>query len=500
MLTVKKLSLNQASTYYSKDNYYTQQVGEFYGKLKDELGLDDLTHDSFNQLLQGIDPATGESLVASKANKKENVPAFDFTFSPSKSISIAYELAMQKGNMDLVNKLLKAHDNAVNTTLSHIQDEVIQTRAQKNKKRKVVKTGSLIAAKFQHDINRNLEPQLHTHSVLFNLTEVDGKYRSIDASNFLKKGSKVVKNIGQFYRQNLKQELMKAGFELRDVDLKRNFYELKNIDDNLIQAFSSRSKEIKLKAKEIKKLHPKLSESQLNMRAFFNTRASKKDVNRDQVRVENIKLLNKHTNSDDLLKKIQPKQQVKLKKVDEKEIFLLLNQAKQELNKWHKTPLSMTNKVVEKLGNVDVKKVYEIIKNKETKDKQKIKTMHDVVVIQLAKTKLDTKKLFKNVNINKYQREEILENARSNRDRFIIEFSSIKHRFERENGVACRNDEPTIAARGTERGRDSGAKFERDDAVATRDDRSNREISWSEAIRIANRGDDRNQYEKGFER
>jgi len=70
MLSLRKLSLNQASTYYSEDNYYTKQVGEYYGKLKEELGLNDLTHESFNQLLQGINPGTGESLVHSKAGKK----------------------------------------------------------------------------------------------------------------------------------------------------------------------------------------------------------------------------------------------------------------------------------------------------------------------------------------------------------------------------------------------------------------------------------------------
>lgn len=34
MLTVRKLGMAQAGTYYSRDNYYTQQQGEFFGKLK----------------------------------------------------------------------------------------------------------------------------------------------------------------------------------------------------------------------------------------------------------------------------------------------------------------------------------------------------------------------------------------------------------------------------------------------------------------------------------
>ena len=61
MTTVRKLGMAQASTYYSKDNYYTQERGEFFGKLKAELGLGgDLTHENFTQLLEGVNPSTGE--------------------------------------------------------------------------------------------------------------------------------------------------------------------------------------------------------------------------------------------------------------------------------------------------------------------------------------------------------------------------------------------------------------------------------------------------------
>jgi conjugative relaxase-like TrwC/TraI family protein len=293
MLTVRKLSLAQAATYYSKDNYYTnQEQGEFYGKLKNTLGLDDLTHESFIQLLQGIHPQ-GESLVASKKGKEAAVPAFDFTFSPSKSVSLSYELALAKGDTALATAMEAAHNNAVNTALNHIEQEHIKTRVQKNGKRKSINTGNMIAAKFQHDINRDLSPQLHTHSVIFNFTKSsDGKYRSLDGSHLLQKGQAALsQSVGQFYREALKNELQKAGFELRDVDKSQSFFELKNVDDSLIQAFSSRTIAIKAKVEELKKEHPHLSKSQLSLRAFFNTRQTKKEVDRDEVRVKNVELM-----------------------------------------------------------------------------------------------------------------------------------------------------------------------------------------------------------------
>jgi len=229
-------------------------VGEYFGKLKDELGLGDLTHESFTQLLQGINPTTGELLVRSKSGKKGVIPAFDFTFSPPKSISLAYELAIAKGDDKLLANIVKAHDNAVNAALKHIEKEEIKARVQKNGKRKV------------------LEPQLHTHSVVMNLTKIDGKYKALDTGTLLRKGSKTVKNLGQFYRESLKHELRKNGLELRDTDKEQSFFELQEVDDKLIKAFSSRTFEIKKEIFALKKKHPNLTESQLSLRAFFGTR------------------------------------------------------------------------------------------------------------------------------------------------------------------------------------------------------------------------------------
>jgi len=510
MLTLKKLSIAQASTYYSKDNYYTKQQGEYIGKLKSELGLDSLTHDSFNQLLQGINPTTGESLIHSKKGKKEVVPAFDFTFSPSKSVSIAYELAIEKGDTKLADFIATAHDRAVNKALEDIENEIIKTRVQKNKKRVSLTTGNLLAAKFQHDINRNLEPQLHTHSVIFNFTKVDDKYRAIDASNLLKKGSPIIKNLGQFYRECLKEELITGGFGIRDTDRQKSFYELKGIDDEMIQAFSSRSADIKAKVQQLKKQHPHLSDSQLNMRAFFNTRVSKKDVNRDEVRTKNIKLLSKLTDTNSLLEKLQPKQQpIKKVKVDEKEIYKVLHQVKKELNKYQKTPLNLTTKVMTKLDNdVEIGTLFEKIKTKENQEQQKLKTMHEAVLSNLLKTKLNTQKLFKSLNHLKEfeptQREEIIENARpSNRDRFIEKFNRISNTNARAKQTHHR-DVGNIDTT-NERGRTTRDELERYDDVSNRTDREtsiNYPRITKEDLRIAEQGQQEyiNNRDKGVER
>lgn len=481
MVTVRKLSLAQASTYYSKDNYYTKEQGEFYGRLKDELGLEDLTHESFNQLLRGINPSTGESLVASKSNK-ESVPAFDFTFSPPKSVSILYELGMAK-NEKIAEILSHAHNNAVNTALSHIEKEEIKTRVQKNGKRVTIQTGNLIAAKFQHDINRALEPQLHTHSVIFNFTKgKDGKFRSLDASHLLKKGSPIIHNLGQFYRESLKNELQKAGFEIRDIDKSKSFFELKNASDDLVQAFSSRTQDIKVKVEELKKTNPNLSKSQLSLRAFFNTRSSKKEVDRDEIRAENIKLMAKYANIDNLLssfaknpKKELIKKEFEVEKIPkEEELIKLISVCKSQIqNKKHRTPLNIAVKVAAKLDKVSVAidKLYNQIKNEEVKTQKQFQNMHEVLINSLQSTKLNTQKLFskfeelKREPDLKLKFEERIENGKSNnRDRLIESYHAITNSAARAKQSNNRNVGYSYAE--TSRGGISRTDTQRDDFIS----------------------------------
>ncbi|MEA2017533.1 MAG: MobF family relaxase, partial [Campylobacterota bacterium] len=476
MLTVRKLSLAQASTYYSKDNYYTQQIGEYYGKLKNELGLSDLTHDSFNNLLHGVNPSTNNTLVASKKNKDGALPALDFTLSPFKSISLVYELAVSKNDTRLAEAILKAHDNAVNGSLNHIEQEHIKSRIQKNGKRVTLNTGNCIAAKFQHDTSRDLAPQLHTHSVIFNFTKIDNKYRALDASQLLKKNSPIIKNLGQFYRQNLKDELVKAGFSLRDIDKSQSFYELSSVNDELIKAFSSRSKAIKAKVKQLKKSHPHLSDSQLNMRAFFNTRTAKKEVDRDAVRLKNVELMSKFTDVDKLLSNLQPIVKVKSDiKIDDKELIKIANQVKRQIsNKYHKTPLNIATQVATKLNNpISINEIYTKIKTKEINEQKQLNSMNDVLVASLKATKLDTQKLFNSLNslkgVDKHQIEEKLENGRepSNRDRFIAIINQQSNRVTRAEQLNNRDVADLVAT--TERGQSRGDEFERYDDVTNRD-------------------------------
>jgi len=452
MLTVRKLGVEQASTYYSKDNYYSKEQGEYFGKLKEELGLNDLTHESFQQLLKGINPSTGESLIHAKTNKKTTVPAFDFTMSPSKSISIAYEVALEKGDTKLAETLLKLHDKAVNSTLKHIEKNHIKSRVQKDKKRVVLNTDNMVAAKFQHDVSRSLQPHLHTHSVIMNFTKIDNKYRAIDASKLLAKGSPIIKNLGQFYRQSLKEELEKAGFELRDKDVDNCMYELKHVNDEAITASSNRNTKIKAKMEVLKKKYPFLTDSQLSLRAFFDTREKKQElslraffdtrekkqdlnyIDRTAVRNQNVKDISKYLDCDQLLKNLNNKIKTPpsigtTQKQDINIDNLVYRTQKQIKNKYHKTADNVTAKIAVKMNKSQEKKsipkikietLYKKVQKAQEKQKLELKSMDDILLVNLRATKLDTQKMFKSVekikskfvNIDRNSIEEKLENGR----------------------------------------------------------------------------------------
>jgi len=429
MLSLSKLSLGQAKTYYSKDNYYTQQLGELYGKGLNHLSLkkDDLTHENFVNLLKGINPITGEQLTAKRNDK--SVPGFDFTFSAPKSLSVAVEAA-QIYDKDLASLLENLHNRAVNNTLSLIEKEHVKTRVQKKKKTVVEYTGNLIASKFQHDISRALDPQLHTHCVVKNMTLCrDGKYRTLDMASLLKKGNPIVKNIGKYYRQILKQELQKAGIEIEITNKKENFFELKEVDKKLLDEFSKRRKAIENEVKRLEKLYPNMSKSELWQTATLNSRDAKKNIDRNKVRKNNLKAMSKHIKIEDMLLKIKQNVKIPKKDIDKKSLTKIIKKAEKQIkNKWHNTIDNVADKVITLLPNnvnIDIETIRETIKiSKELQkfkkeDLKPLRTMHDVAKFHLRKTRFDTGVLQKGgrvKKINKEEREEIIENVRSKKE------------------------------------------------------------------------------------
>ena len=110
------------------------------------------------------------------------------------------------------DRIVEAHDRAVAATLVWIEKNAAETRMKDPVKRGrmgLVGGQKIVAATFRHDTSRNLDPQLHSHSVIANMVQgEDGKWRSM-ANEGLYARQKL---IGMLYRNELAGGLARLGY------------------------------------------------------------------------------------------------------------------------------------------------------------------------------------------------------------------------------------------------------------------------------------------------
>ena len=182
MLSIGALSsAAQGASYYERDGYYAKDDPEhrdasaWAGKGAEELGLKGpVDPDTFRRVLEGKVP-DGSGRQLGRRGKDGNIehrPGRDLTFSAPKSVSIA---ALVGGD----RRIVEAHDRAVAATLAWVEKNATETRmkdpgsspGQVPDTGKMARVGNqkIVAATFRHDTSRNLDPQLHTHSVIANM-------------------------------------------------------------------------------------------------------------------------------------------------------------------------------------------------------------------------------------------------------------------------------------------------------------------------------------------
>lgn len=236
MLSIKNVSVRQASSYYEKDDYYVRKDTENYwsGKLKDEFNLPDLVNK------KDFDYYLKDHFQPGKDHHDR--VGFDLCFSAPKSVSIAMILD-DKLNEDIMS----AHHEAVQEILNKIEEREIGTRITVNKQTMFVNTVNMLCAKFDHFVSRAQDPQLHTHCLIMNMTMYNGKLYSIDNKNLYQ--NKMI--YGQMYRNLLALKLMEKGYDITVTNQEEGFFELTGVPDHIIQEMSKRRKEIEDKIKDL---------------------------------------------------------------------------------------------------------------------------------------------------------------------------------------------------------------------------------------------------------
>lgn len=210
---------------------------QFIGRGAEILGVaGGFDKEQFSRLLRG-DVGDGPNLGRSSSNGElRHAPGWDATFSAPKSVSI---MALVAGD----SRIIDAHHNAVAKAIEYMEKKTTFTR---NAEGKWQKTNNLVVGAFTHSASRNLDPQLHTHCTIMNLTHSkDGKWRTL-VTNELYNQKKL---IGAIYRSYLAHELKhELGYEIESR--KGGYFDIKGVPKDLIRFLSSRRIEIERIAKE----------------------------------------------------------------------------------------------------------------------------------------------------------------------------------------------------------------------------------------------------------
>ena len=199
---------------------------------------------TFETILRGHVPGTNIRLGRKRDGKHEHRPGFDITFSAPKSVSLAALLPTRKHPRG-DRGVLRCHDEAVKATLDWIEETKLQTRGYDpaSGRRPRVKGHGMAAALFRHIASRNLDPQLHTHAVVANMTrDGEGRWKSVEPTELHRNAIL----FGAYYRDQLARRLIAKGYSILPAMAGRmQSFEIAGYDRRIQTAFSSRSAEMK---------------------------------------------------------------------------------------------------------------------------------------------------------------------------------------------------------------------------------------------------------------
>ena len=233
-----------AVSYYEKDGYYAKndpehrQASFWRGAGALALGLKAHVHPKrFEEVLSGKVPGTGIQLGRKRDGRREHRPGWDLTLSAPKSVSL-------EGLVIGDRRVIRAHDEAVHATLDWVEREFIETRGwdPRTKRRPRVKAQGLVAAGFRHLTSRDLDPQLHTHCVVANMTQnAEGQWKSVEPTAFRRNRNL----IGAYYRNELARRLQANGIAITPTMVGRvPGFEIAGYERSFLDAFSGRRRAI----------------------------------------------------------------------------------------------------------------------------------------------------------------------------------------------------------------------------------------------------------------
>ena len=246
MFNMTKIRASQGSgksfyaNHLSSNDYYSEHEkvrGYWLGELAEVFGLRGgiVTSEEFSLFQKNINPKTHGKLT--QKNVKNGPRFFDFQCAAPKSVSV----------MSLFDeRLMEAHIESVRIAMSELEKfAAVRVRHGENvRTNNYETTGQLIYAEFTHDTSRELDPQLHTHNVVCNVTRShDGKFKALETLEMCR----AIRYAGKVYHNALARHCRELGYEIVPAyDRKGNitWFDLKCVSREILERYSKRRKQI----------------------------------------------------------------------------------------------------------------------------------------------------------------------------------------------------------------------------------------------------------------
>lgn len=273
MMSLTRVTRASAQQYYSREDYYskdaeTRDASAWVGEGAQRLGLiGPVETEQFQNVLDGRMPDGGELTWNGRDDRRAG---FDATFSAPKSVSLLAEIGQ-----DI--RIVDAHREATAVALTFLEQHAAHSRITEKGDTRTEHTNNLVVATFDHHTSRAGDPQLHSHSVIMNLTQrQDGAWRALAGEKLYE--AKMA--AGAVYRATLAHELQDLGYHIQVTHADGRF-EVAGITKAQLDQFSQRSQDIRQAMADYG-----LSGAKESERATLLTRESKQDRDLDQLRQE----------------------------------------------------------------------------------------------------------------------------------------------------------------------------------------------------------------------
>mgnify|MGYP000850248911 CR=1 FL=1 len=266
-----------AANYFKKDDYYTRdQSGgrAWMGKGAHTLNLNEVDLPTFQAILEGKD-AQGNVLVEAASNGKHRV-GWDLHFAPSKSVSLVWAFGSEEQRAHMMD----AHHAAVESVMKYVEDNLVEARGRADGTTRRMGTGNMIAARFDHFTSREMDPQVHSHVVVANMTQrKDGKWRAVANEKIFAR-----ELLTAMYENELAAELKERGYTvtMAKYDTGNSRYaRIEGIDGRIEDHFAKRQSQIDKAMETLKEHFPLATAGELRQMACLDTRQAKKSIDRE---------------------------------------------------------------------------------------------------------------------------------------------------------------------------------------------------------------------------